>query len=207
MLDKTFLKTLPKRHLLNGVCEIIKLAVIKDAELFGLLETYGPQCVETHFQEDQGGVILERAIRGMLEELEPNLFEEDLARKVDFGHTFSYGLETHPEAHLLHGEAVLLDIVLSALIARARNLLLEDDISRIFRLIAVLGIVLDTTILEPRLLWQSLEERTFHRNGLQRTPLPQGLGGCVFVNDVNADEIENAVKRLEYWTRVKHEII
>ena len=53
----------------------------------------------------------------MLEELQPNLFEEDLARKVDFGHTFSYGLETRHEAHLLHGEAVLLDILLSTVIA------------------------------------------------------------------------------------------
>ena len=33
-LDKSFLKTLPKRHILNGVCEIIKLAIIKDAEFF-----------------------------------------------------------------------------------------------------------------------------------------------------------------------------
>jgi 2-epi-5-epi-valiolone synthase len=41
LLDKAFLKTLPRRHILNGVCEIIKLAVIKDAPLFGLLETHG----------------------------------------------------------------------------------------------------------------------------------------------------------------------
>ena len=59
----------------------------------------------------------------MIEELQPNLFEEDLARKVDFGHTFSYGLETHFEDALLHGEAVLLDIVISTMIAKARNLL------------------------------------------------------------------------------------
>jgi hypothetical protein len=30
----------------------------------------------------------------MLEELQPNLYEDELARRVDFGHTFSYGLET-----------------------------------------------------------------------------------------------------------------
>ena len=37
LLDKTFLKTLPRRHLLNGVCEIIKLAIIKDARCFANL--------------------------------------------------------------------------------------------------------------------------------------------------------------------------
>ena len=207
LLDKAFLKTLPKRHILNGICEIIKLAIIKDAGLFCLLEAHGARSVDTHFQDDEGGSILDRAIGGMLEELQPNLFEEDLARKVDFGHTFSYGLETHHEAHLLHGEAVLLDIVISALIARARNLLSEEDTNRIFHLITKLGIILDTIILDPCLLWQSLEERTYHRNGLQRVPLPHGIGRCVFVNDVNADEIESAVKLLEEWISVKHEII
>ncbi len=207
LLDKSFLKTLPKRHILNGVCEIIKLAVIKDAELFGLLEEHGAQCVDAHFQDEQGGVILDRGISGMLEELQPNLFEEDLARKVDFGHTFSYGLETRHEAHLFHGEAVLLDILISTLIAQARNLLSEEETSRIFHLTDALGMELNASILDPGLLWESLTERTYHRNGLQRVPMPRGIGDCTFLNDINADEIESAVKTLEDRINVKNEII
>src|SRR5581483_11882930 len=153
LLDKSFLKTLSRRHLLNGVCEIIKLAVIKDAGLFDLLETHGAQCVDSHFQDEAGGIILDRAIGGMLEELEPNLFEEDSARKVDFGHTFSYGLETRYETHLYHGEAVLLDILVSSLIARGRNLLSDEETERIFRLTDALGIELNVSVLDPSLLW------------------------------------------------------
>ncbi|MEW6401879.1 MAG: sedoheptulose 7-phosphate cyclase [Chloroflexota bacterium] len=207
LLDKSFLKTLPRRHILNGVCEIIKLAIIKDAGLFCLLETYGSQSVDAHFQDEEGGLILDRAISGMLEELQPNLFEEDLARKVDFGHTFSYGLETRHEAHLFHGEAVLLDIAISTLIARARNLLSDEATSRIFQLIMKLGIRLDTDILDPHQLWESLDERTYHRNGLQRVPLPHDIGGCAFVNDIQVHEIISAVKSLEEWMRIEHEII
>ena len=207
LLDKSFLKTLPKRHILNGICEIIKLAIIKDVELFCLLETHGAKSVDAQFQNEEGDAILDRAICGMMEELQPNLFEEDLARKVDFGHTFSYGLETRHEAHLLHGEAVLLDIVISALIARARNLLPEGDTGRIFHLIAMLEIIPDIAILDPHLLWQSLEERAYHRNGLQRVPLPCGIGKCVFVNDVKMHEIESAVKLLEDWIAIKDDII
>jgi len=198
-LDRSFLKSLPRRHILNGVCEIIKLAIIKDAGLFELLERQGAQSVAAHFQDESGSAILDRAIGGMLEELEPNLFEENLARKVDFGHTFSYGLETHYEANLLHGEAVLLDIVISVLIARARGLLSEQETGRIFQLIAALGMTLNNEILEPGLLWQSLEERTYHRNGLQRVPLPEGLGNCVFTNTVSLAEIQTAVKMLKNW--------
>ena len=207
LLDKSFLKTLPRRHLLNGICEIIKLAVIKDADLFHLLEMHGAHSVASHFQEEQGGLILDRAITGMLEELEPNLFEEDLARKVDFGHTFSYGLETRHEARLLHGEAVLLDILVSTLIARGRNLLTDNETGRVFRLTDALGIKLDASILDPDLLWASLTERTYHRNGLQRVPMPHGIGGCVFLNDIRGSEIESAVKTLEDWMKIEHEII
>src|SRR5689334_10248621 len=53
-LDRNFLKTLPRRHLLNGMCEMIKLAVIKDIALFELLELYGPACIESGFQNDVG---------------------------------------------------------------------------------------------------------------------------------------------------------
>lgn len=205
LLDKSFLKTLSRRHLLNGVCEIIKLAVIKDAGLFNLLETHGVQSVDAHFQDEAGGIILDCAISGMLEELEPNLFEEDLARKVDFGHTFSYGLETRYEAHLYHGEAVLLDILVSSLIARGRNLLSDEETGRIFRLTDALGIQLDVSVLDPSLLWDSLTERTYHRNGLQRVPMPRGMGGCVFVNDIKMNEIELAVKNLEDWIAIKYD--
>lgn len=207
LLDKVFLKTLPTRHILNGVSEIIKLAIVRDAELFALLEKHGASSIRAKFQDEMGGVILDRAITGMLEELEPNLYEDDLARKVDFGHTFAYGLEVRNEAHLLHGEAVLLDIVISTMIALERYLISEVEANRIFRLIKRLGISLNPAFLDPYALWQSLEERTCHRNGLQRVPMPNGIGGCVFVNDINLDEIQSAYHVLNERVEIQHDRI
>jgi 2-epi-5-epi-valiolone synthase len=207
LLDKSFLTTLPRRHILNGVCEIIKLAVIKDADLFAMLEAYGPSSVESRFQDEVGGAILDRAICGMLEELEPNLLEKELARRMDFGHTFSYGMEACVDAALFHGEAVLLDIALSSVIARRRGLLREQETRRIFGLIAALGMTLDTAVLNPGRLWQSLQERTYHRDGLQRVPLPCGLGACTFVNDVSAKEIQAAVPSLEDWIAIRYDLL
>lgn len=203
-LDRSLLKTLPKRHILNGVCEIIKLAIIKDAGLFAALEEYGARCANTHFQCKEGDRILDRAIAGMLEELEPDFYEQNLARKVDFGHTFSYGLETRYEGRLFHGEAVLLDVALSTLIARARGLLCAEEAQRIFRLIETLEIPLDVTILDPDLLWRSLMERTYHRNGLQRVPLPDGIGRCEFLNDIKPEEIQTAVSEIRQEIAIAH---
>ncbi len=206
-LDRTFLRSLPRRHILNGVCEIIKLAVIKDAELFALLERDGAKSIALNFQDEPGGAILDRAIGGMLEELEPNLYEENLARKVDFGHTFSYGLETRHEAHLLHGEAVLLDIIASSMIALGRGLLSQGEVERLFSLIDQLGIRLDTRVLDPCLMWENLLERVEHRNGYQRVPMPEGIGSCVFLNDIRRDEIATAVERLIRYSVFENSIL
>lgn len=199
-LDRAFLRTLPRRHILNGVCEIIKLAVIRDAGLFDLLETCGPESIAAHFQNDPGGEILDRAIGDMIAELEPNLYEENLSRQVDFGHTFSYGLETRHEAHLLHGEAVLLDILASSMLALGRGLLSECEVERIFSLVRRLGIQPPLNLLDPCLMWENLLERVEHRNGHQRIPMPDGIGNCVFLNDITYEEIKIAIERLTQYS-------
>jgi 3-dehydroquinate synthase len=205
-LDRNFLKTLPRRHLLNGICEMIKLAVIKDIALFELLESHGSACIESGFQDQVSGVILDRSVGGMLEELEPNLYEDELARKVDFGHTFSYGLETNLEAHLLHGEAVLIDILVSCALANARTLLSAHELNRVFQLVSTLGFDLKYDLVTPDLLWNTLQERVYHRNGQQRVPLPNSLGQCAFVNDIQFQEIKSACNTFREG-KMKHEPI
>ena len=207
LLDHTLLRTLPDRHLQNGVCEIIKLAVIKDAGLFRLLEQYGAHSMARAFQDAHGAAILDRAIASMLEELAPDLFEDDLARKVDFGHTFSYGLETRHGDRLLHGEAVLLDILVSTVIARRRRLLSERQAGRIFRLVERLGIKPAFELLDAGLMWQSLMERIEHRNGLQRVPLPSAVGDCVFVNDITRAEVEASSHTVHDHARTENDQI
>ena len=49
-IDKTFLKTLGDRHLSNGSAEILKMACIKDRELFELLEQHSADLIKTKFQ-------------------------------------------------------------------------------------------------------------------------------------------------------------
>lgn len=205
LLDKRFLTTLPARHLRNGVCEIVKLAVVCDAHLFALLERDGAHGIATAFQDARGDAILDAAIGGMLAELEPNLHEDELARKVDFGHSFSYGLETRHEQHLLHGEAVLLDVLVSTVLAQRRGLLADADAERVFALVERLGLAPDPGLLDADLMWQSLRDRIEHRNGQQRVPVPDAIGRCVFLNDIDRRELEATVPILHARLKVHDE--
>ena len=200
LLDRSFLKTLPHRHTMNGLGEIIKLAVVLDAELFEWLEKDGVSCVNNNFQSAAGDAILERSIDRMIDELAPNLYENNLARAVDFGHTFSMAYEMESGHDVLHGEAVLMDIILSVFLANVRGSLSERNVCRILTLIAGLPYYLPSIQeVTPAVLWRSITERACHRNGLQRIPLPSGIGQCVFANDVTPDELNKAHLCFEKW--------
>lgn len=79
------------------------MAMMKHGGLFELLEKHGSMLLDTKFQTDNsvyGCSTLKAAsqatriaIMTMLEELAPNLWEDDLDRLVDFGHLISPALE------------------------------------------------------------------------------------------------------------------
>ncbi|MER7009196.1 sedoheptulose 7-phosphate cyclase [Dactylosporangium sp. NPDC000555] len=202
LLDRTFLTTLDRRHIANGLAEILKIGLIKDAKLFELLETYGPALLEQKFQGIERSVgraaeeTLQRAIHGMLEELQPNLWETQLERVVDYGHTFSPTIEMRALPALLHGEAVCVDMALTTVLARRRGLVGDADCRRILAVMRSLELPTWDRHLEPSLLVKALDDTVRHRDGQQRLPMPVGIGDAVFVNDVTAAELTAALDEL-----------
>src|SRR5205823_4501971 len=109
-IDRSFLLSLPDRHLRCGMAEILKVGIARDPRLFDLIETWGAALLRDRLQSAEGEEVMRRAIDGMLAELEPNLWERSLERAMDLGHTFGPVLEASTRGDLLHGEAVALDI-------------------------------------------------------------------------------------------------
>ncbi|WP_033289736.1 sedoheptulose 7-phosphate cyclase [Amycolatopsis jejuensis] len=197
LLDKSFLATLEHRHVSNGLAEILKMALIKDDRLFTLLEESGSRLLDGKFQDDSGEAdeALTRAIHGMLDELQPNLWEAKLERAVDYGHTFSPTVEMRALPALLHGEAVCIDMAMTTLIAEDRDLVTTGERERIFTVMRKLRLPTWDPVLDPDLLTNALRETVRHRDGKQRLPLPRGIGDVVFVNDVTPQEIDLALAR------------
>ena len=92
--DYGFLRTLPRADMARGIAEIVKIALVRDSGLFRELEAMGSSLLDSspprHAARSRD--IWFRAECLMLEELGTNLFEEELARLADFGHTFSPSL-------------------------------------------------------------------------------------------------------------------
>ncbi|MFC5662196.1 sedoheptulose 7-phosphate cyclase [Kitasatospora misakiensis] len=203
LLDPAFLATLERRHVGNGLAEILKVALIKDAELFVLLERHGRDLLDTRFQSPgAGAAVLGRAVHGMLQELQPNLWEHRLERLMDYGHSFSPTVEMRALPELLHGEAVCVDMALTTVVARRRGLLDGEQAERVLRLMRRLELPVWHPLMEPVTLAEALADTVRHRDGRQRLPLPSGIGSGVFVDDLSGRELADAAGWLRGWSAV-----
>ena len=63
---RSFLRTLDQRNLSNGAAEMLKMACIKDAPLFEVLERHGSELIARHFQSPAASVAMRRSIQGMV---------------------------------------------------------------------------------------------------------------------------------------------
>jgi 3-dehydroquinate synthetase len=200
-LDFSFLQTLPVDRIRNGMAELVKIAVVSNAEVFNLLDRYGEALLHSHFgylSEDAdlqkiGHQVNYGSIKTMLELEAANLHELMLDRVIAYGHTWSPTLELAPDPHLLHGHAVNIDMALSATIAAQRNYISAEERDRILGLMSRLGLALDHPMLDTDLLWQATQSITATRDGLLRAAVPRPIGVCHFINDLTRQELDAAL--------------
>lgn len=198
-LDRSYLRTLDQRNLSNGAAEMLKMACIKDYELFSILEEHAEDILASKFQGPIAGTAMRRSIQGMLEELEPNLWEHVLCRLVDYGHTFSPEIEMAALAsndELLHGEAVNIDMALTTHMSYNRGLISQAERDRVLSVMEALMLPMNHSVCNSSLFMKALTDTTKARDGWQRMPLMKGIGSAIFVNDVTAEEISTAATQL-----------
>ncbi|MBD2018566.1 sedoheptulose 7-phosphate cyclase, partial [Leptolyngbya sp. FACHB-36] len=200
-LDFSFLRTLPTDQVRNGMAELVKIAVVSNAQVFDWLDQYGEELLHTHFGylggsdelRDVAYKVNYESIKTMLELETPNLHELMLDRVIAYGHTWSPTLELAPSVPLLHGHAVNIDMALSATIAAARGYISTQERDRILGLMSRLGLTLDHPLLDSDLAWRATHSIIQTRDGLLRAAMPRPIGECFFVNDLSREELDGAL--------------
>ncbi|MEH2124120.1 3-dehydroquinate synthase family protein [Nostoc sp.] len=184
LCDKSFLQTLPIEEIRCGLSEAIKIALVKDASLFALIEEHYP-LVLARSQEPVIDKILMRAIALMLEELESNPYELSARRLPDFGHEFGHSLESLTHHQLRHGEAVAIGMALSCHIAWSAGLLKRSVLERILKLLLEVGLPIYHLACQSEVLWQRLfEDVITHKMGRLHLVVPTDIGKGAFIDDI-----------------------
>jgi 3-dehydroquinate synthase len=179
LIDPTFLESLPRAHIRYGLAEIIKLAIVRDPSLFNLVERHASKFVFSPLS-GQGEPVRElvwRSITGMVEELQPNLYEDQTyERLVDFGHTFSPALEAASHYSIHHGAAVAMDLALSTTIAVQAGLLPLAAGDRIIAVLKQVGLPTWSPLLSLERCESALTDAARHRGGCVNLVVPTALG-------------------------------
>jgi 3-dehydroquinate synthase len=191
--DPEVLRTLPEREFRGGLAEIIKHAVIADAEMFAYLEKNMEK--------------VERRDRVTLEYLIPRNMaikarvvgrderESGLREILNFGHTFAHALEsvTHYKRYQ-HGEAVAWGMMAAALLGREIGVTRADDVSRIVSLVRRMGPLPPWPRVPPRALVESMRSDKKTRGGKLRFVLTSRIGKAASYDNVPVSAVERVMR-------------
>lgn len=186
LCDAEFLRTLPGPELRCGLAEMIKIAAVRDGELFGLIEDGYDEVLERRIGPALTDLIY-RSIVAMVDDLVRNPCETELRRLPDFGHEFGHMLETASGRRLRHGEAVAIGMALSCELATSTGWLAREDADRIIGLLQRVGLPVYDACCDPVALWHRLQDDVLpHKGGHLHLAVPTGIGSGGFIEPLSA---------------------
>jgi 3-dehydroquinate synthetase len=135
--DTGLLSTLSQRAFAAGMAEIVKMAMIRDAELFCELEQVAPSLTPRH--AGQLATLVARSIELKAEIVERDERESSERMLLNYGHTVGHALEASAGyGALLHGEAVAVGMEAAAFIAQRLGMLDAEGARRQAQLLEAL---------------------------------------------------------------------
>ena len=103
--------------------------------------------------------------------------------------------ELVPETPLRHGHAISIDMAYSATLANSRKLISDAEHRRILSLFSRAGLSMDHPLFDENILDKGTAAILKTRDGKLRAAVPNPIGTCKFLNDVDAKELNAALLR------------
>jgi 3-dehydroquinate synthase len=104
--DYRFLSSLSKRQMLNGAAEMIKIALIKDENLWNCMKKESPYDSKQGFDLS----FIEKCISLKQDIVKQDMYDKDIRKVLNFGHTIGHAIEAiamEKNLDIFHGEAVI----------------------------------------------------------------------------------------------------
>ncbi len=122
-IDTDTLKTLPQIELVGGLGEVVKHAVIRDADLFTFLEENLEAIVARSLDPERLDWLIARNVQIKATVVEADPTETGLRAILNYGHTIGHAIEAATDyARYNHGQAVVLGMIGAGQIARLQGL-------------------------------------------------------------------------------------
>ena len=193
--DAALLRLLPRREFISGWAEVIKHALILDAELLEWLEQDADRLLD--LDPEPVARVLRRSIAIKAAIVSTDEREDGLRMILNYGHTIGHALEaaTGYEA-LLHGEAVAIGMRAAAAIGVRMGLIDERFADRQNALIARFGLPLQAPEADPERVRAAMKLDKKAIGGALRFILLEGPGRAVVRADVPGQVVDTALDEI-----------
>jgi len=196
LIDSTFLNTLPQEEVLNGFAELIKYALIADAELWEQLKKM------QHVSKNQiPQNWLEKAANFKKELTKKDLFDKNERQLLNFGHTIGHAIETFMQMNnnpVAHGFTVAQGICCEAYISHLHQFISLHQVNEIGDFIKKqyhLPSFREDEISQIAAI--CLQDKK-NRNDDIRMVLLKDVGQAIVKQTVTLEEIESSLKLIGY---------
>jgi 3-dehydroquinate synthase len=191
LIDPDVLATLPPREYRAGLFEVIKCGIIRDRNLFDVLDHQRDDVLALEpAVTDQ---LIAGAVKIKAEVVTADEREGDLRRILNFGHTIGHAIEAETAyVRLLHGEAVAWGMLAATRIAELTGTLKGVDADRIARVIHSYGPLPAISDLHPERLLARLSNDKKTMQGKVHFVLPTAIGAVKVISGVDPALIRQA---------------
>jgi len=175
LIDPELLRTLSGREFHGGLAEVIKHAIIADAEMFAMLE----KDMEKVLRRDREALsfLIPRNVEIKARVVGRDERESGMREILNYGHTFAHALESVTKyRRYQHGEAVAWGMIAAAFLGHELGLTRADDVSRIVALIRRLGALPPWPRVPATALLRAMRSDKKTRSGILRFVLSPRIG-------------------------------
>lgn len=165
------LRTLPYRHLREGLAEVVKHGIIEGHELFDALETLAPH----PFRRWPWESLVTRAQQVKQMIVSDDRLEHGIRETLNLGHTFGHGIERASDYRVSHGAAVSIGLRAAGLLALRTGRFSRDEHLRVLALLALLRMPTWTRE-SPARIFAAMAADKKKRDGTLRYVLPRAIG-------------------------------
>ena len=165
LVDTSFLRSLPKSHLLSGIAEMLKHGLIYDRTYWNKVADLSLNNLDDLDQLIYESVLIKHHI------VEQDPFENGMRKHLNFGHTLGHAIESyflsHPDKEdLLHGEAIAVGMILESYLSAELLGFPKSDLDQISKVISNIykPVTIDTADYDPIIDLMKYDKKNEHGN-------------------------------------------
>ena len=192
--DEDLLRTSPDWSWCGGFGEAVKIALLRDPELFARIERDAVAIRGRSMEAAMPVVVRSAELHWRHIALGGDPFETRSARPLDYGHWLAHRLEGLTGGELPHGQAVSIGVAVDTMYSACVGMLDRDDADRVVRTLAALGLPTTHPLLaDAGPVIAGLEEFREHLGGRLTITLLRGIGSSVDVHEIDGVALTRAM--------------